>query len=88
MVKISGGGRNMRRIKAHFDYISRNGDVELENENGEVFSGRDDLLELRDLWANSRYQIPEDEERRREAFNIILSIPIQVTRYGCIIAGI
>lgn len=75
MVKISGGGRNIRRIKAHFDYISRNGDVDLENENGEIFSGRDDLLELRDMWANSRYCISDDEERRREAFNIILSMP-------------
>lgn len=75
MVKITGGGRNMRRIKAHFDYISRNGDVELENESGEVFSGREDLLELRDMWANSRYRISDDDEKRREAFNIILSMP-------------
>ena len=35
MVKISGGGKNMKHIKAHMDYISRNGDVEIEDENGD-----------------------------------------------------
>ena len=75
MVKITGGGRNMKRIKAHFDYISRNGDVELENENGDIFRGWEEVKELRDIWANTRYRISEDEEKRREAFNIILSMP-------------
>lgn len=75
MVKVTGGGRNMKRIKAHFDYISRNGDVKLENENGDIYHGREDVKELRDMWANSRYRISDDEEKRREAFNIILSMP-------------
>jgi MobA/VirD2-like, nuclease domain len=75
MVKVTGGGRNMKRIKAHFDYVSRNGDVGLENENGDIFHGRADVKDLRDIWANTRYGIPEDEEKRREAFNIILSMP-------------
>ncbi|MBS0511033.1 MAG: hypothetical protein JSR42_07600 [Proteobacteria bacterium] len=35
MVKISGGGKGMRQIGAHLDYISRNGKVTLENDAGE-----------------------------------------------------
>ena len=41
MVKVSGGGKGMRSIKAHMDYISRNGDVVLENENGELIDGKE-----------------------------------------------
>lgn len=66
---------NMGAIKAHFDYISRNGDVELEDENGAVFRGSDDVYEVRDAWAKGKIGIPLTNGRRREAFNIILSMP-------------
>jgi hypothetical protein len=75
MVKITGGGKNIGRIKAHFDYISRNGKVELENEEGDILSGRDDVRDLRDEWAMGRGGIPKEGELRREAYNIILSMP-------------
>ncbi|MBN3780474.1 relaxase/mobilization nuclease domain-containing protein [Burkholderia sp. Ac-20345] len=83
MVKISGGGRSMKSIGAHMDYISRNGQVELENEAGEIIKGRDDVAEIKREWSVSGYGI-RDEERRnaagksvgaREAFNIVLSMP-------------
>jgi hypothetical protein len=75
MVKITGGGKNMARIKAHFDYISRNGEVELEDEIGARFIGKEDVRDARDAWAMGRGGIPNEGERRREAFNIILSMP-------------
>lgn len=75
MVKISGGGKNMGQIKAHLDYISRNGEVELEDENGAILRGVDDVREVRDAWAKGKIGIPKEGERRREAFNIILSMP-------------
>ncbi len=74
MVKVSGGGKGMRAIKAHMDYISRNGDVALENENGEVIAGKEAVRDLRDEWKNSLYGIPE-ESGKKEAFNIVLSMP-------------
>ena len=39
MVKITGFGKGAGHVKAHLDYISRNGKVELENDRGEVLSG-------------------------------------------------
>lgn len=75
MVKISGGGKNMGQIKAHLDYISRNGEVELEDENGAILRGVDDVREVRDAWAKGKIGIPQEGERRREAFNIVLSMP-------------
>lgn len=75
MVKISGGGKNMRQIKAHMDYISRNGAVELEDENGQTYQGKEDVRDVRDAWAKGKIGIPYEGEKRKEAFNIILSMP-------------
>lgn len=80
MVKISGGGKNMQHIKAHMDYISRindksKDDVELEDEQGNIYLGKDDIDEVRDIWAKGKIPIPEQGERRKEAFNIVLSMP-------------
>ena len=42
MVKISGSPTGMRQIRAHLDYISRNGELELEGQDGERFVGREE----------------------------------------------
>lgn len=73
MVKISGGGKDMRSIKAHMDYISRNGEVALEDEQGRVHLGMEDVRDVRDDWRGGG--IPYEEGKRREAFNIVLSMP-------------
>jgi len=75
MVKISGGGKDMRRIKSHMDYISRNGEIELEDENGMTYRGKDEVRDVRDAWAKGRIGIPYESDKRREAFNIVLSMP-------------
>ncbi|MDI7776564.1 hypothetical protein [Asticcacaulis sp. EMRT-3] len=74
MVKISGGGNGMNQIKAHFDYISRNGQIALENQDGQIVEGRGEIDHLRDDWQTSGYRI-KDETTTREAFNIVLSMP-------------
>ena len=40
MVKVTGGGRGMKAIAAHFRYISKNGRLEIEDERGQVSRGR------------------------------------------------
>lgn len=75
MVKISGSGKNMGQVKAHLDYIGRNGDVELEDERGNIYKGSDEIAELRDMWENSGYKIPSGGKEKRETFNIVLSMP-------------
>lgn len=74
MVRISGGGKGMRHIRAHLDYISRNGQLELEDQNGERFNGRGDVAELAQAWQLGGIPVAEVSDRR-EAFNIILSMP-------------
>ena len=73
MVKISGGGKDMRGIKAHFDYISRNGQVEIEDEQGRIHQGKEEVRDVRDDWKGGG--IPYESGTKREAFNIVLSMP-------------
>ena len=75
MVKITGGGKNMKHIEASIEYISRDGEIEIEDENGDLHKGLDGVKDVRDAWARGRIGIPEEGQKRKEAFNIILSMP-------------
>lgn len=77
MVKVTGGGRSMAAIAAHFRYISKNGRLEIEDQRGESMQGKHSLHHLADEWRMGGARIPEDAEpgQRREAFNIMLSMP-------------
>jgi hypothetical protein len=77
MVKVTGGGRGMKAIAAHFRYISKNGRLEIEDQRGETMRGKDTLSDLADEWRFGGSLIPDDAEpgHRREAFNIMLSMP-------------
>jgi hypothetical protein len=77
MVKVTGGGRGMKAITAHFRYISKNGKLVIEDQRGEAMQGRDTLRDLADEWQFGGSRIPEVAEpgHRREAFNLMLSMP-------------
>ncbi len=83
MVKITGGGRGMTAIQAHMRYISRQGKeivggrgetLEMEDELGRKLKGKDAIKELAEDWRLAGTYI-NDDSRRKEAFNIILSMP-------------
>jgi hypothetical protein len=74
MVKVTGGGRGMKAIAAHLRYISKNGRLEIEDERGQTMRGKDSLRELTEDWRFGGSLI-EDVSNRREAFNIMLSMP-------------
>jgi hypothetical protein len=74
MVKVTGGGRGMQAIAAHFRYISKNGQLDMEDDRGETMQGRDSVHALTEDWRFSGTQI-EEVGFRREAFNIMLSMP-------------
>ena len=74
MVKVTGGGRGMKAIAAHFRHISKNGRLDIEDERGETMRGKDTLPELAGDWRFGGTLI-DDVGDRREAFNIMLSMP-------------
>jgi hypothetical protein len=75
MVKITGGGRGMAAIAAHFRYISKSGRLPIEDDRGLEREGKEALRDLVDQWRLGGSRIPEISERR-EAFNIMLSMPV------------
>lgn len=77
MVKITnrkGAQNGMGAIRAHLDYISRNGQVELEDQDGNRLSGRLEVHDLARMWRSAGRGIAETSTRR-EAFNVMLSMP-------------
>jgi len=74
MVKVTGGGRGMKAIAAHFRYISKNGQLEMEDERGQTARGKDAVRELAEDWRLGGSLIADTSDRR-EAFNIMLSMP-------------
>jgi hypothetical protein len=73
MVKVTGGGRGMAAIVAHFRYISRNGRLDSEDDRGVVEHGKDVVHDLERQWQFGGAYI-EDVGHRREAFNVMLSM--------------
>jgi hypothetical protein len=77
MVKITnrpGGKRGMKAIRDHLRYISRNGSVEIEDQDSQIIAGTDAIRDLADEWCRSGWGIPE-VSRHRESFNVMLSMP-------------
>ena len=74
MIKVTGGGRGMGAIAAHFRYICKNGQLRIEDDRGVVREGKEAMHDLVEQWRVSGSLIPETSHRR-EAFNIMLSMP-------------
>jgi hypothetical protein len=84
MVKVSGGGTTTGKVAAHFQYISRQGELEIETDEGERHKGKDVpdwlvddwLLELDgyvDQWQVLTRGGPT--ARPKLVHNIVLSMP-------------
>ncbi len=65
MVKISGAGNGMRQVRVHLDYISRNGQLSLQNENGELIEGKAAMQDLANEWRYGLYGLPEEGRHGR-----------------------
>ncbi len=74
MVKVTGGGRGMGAIAAHFRYISKAGRLAFEDDRGVVREGREALHDLAEQWRYGGSLIGETSPRR-EALNLMLSMP-------------
>jgi hypothetical protein len=74
MVRVTGGGRGIAAIAAHFRYISKQGRLPIEDDRGVVHEGKEGVHDLVEQWRHAGARIAERSERR-EAFNIMLSMP-------------
>lgn len=75
MVKITGRTKSVEHLKSHFEYITRNGELAGETEQGALLVGRVGLKDLQSRWADDAAL---DNRRRRDgslSVNVILSMP-------------
>ena len=75
MVKITGRTRGVAHLKSHLAYITRNGELDAETEQGATLAGRSGLKDLQQRWEDDAGL---DGKRRRDgslSTNIILSMP-------------
>ncbi|GAA0034018.1 MULTISPECIES: relaxase/mobilization nuclease domain-containing protein [Bradyrhizobium] len=75
MVKITGRTKGVAHLKSHLAYITRNGDLDAETEQGATLAGRSGLKDLQQRWEDDAAL---DDKRRRDgslSVNIILSMP-------------
>lgn len=81
MVKITskkGAGQGMLAIINHLSYISRNGKLELETDQGEILDGKGDLKAFLIDWqtgSNGSAISNEGVTGKRDAINIMFSMP-------------
>jgi hypothetical protein len=75
LVKISGFTKGADHLKAHMSYISRNGKVDLEDQNGAVHEG---IAAVDTLWESWNAEISMGNSGRgnqRDTVKIVLSMP-------------
>ncbi|MBU3602277.1 relaxase/mobilization nuclease domain-containing protein [Polynucleobacter sp. AM-25C3] len=79
MLKVTSkkeAGKGMKQIGNHLDYISRNGKVELETDQGEIIGTKPGIKALQEEWKQgiTGKPLPEKSEHRL-AINFMLSMP-------------
>ncbi len=72
MIKISGHCKNLTHIQAHFDYISRNGKLDIEDEQGQIYQDTDALHLIAKEWCSDT---ASNKKNARHTTHIILSMP-------------
>src|SRR5271168_3360610 len=83
MVKVSGGANTVQGVAAHFKYIGRRGELEIETDDGDRLMGKDVTAQLIDDWdldldaVRDNWDSMERGGRRNPKLvhNIILSMP-------------
>lgn len=76
MVKVTGRTRDAAHLRAHLDYISRNGQLELEGADGTLIVRRRDMADLADDWSATAAL--GNKPRRKDSplsRSVILSMP-------------
>ena len=74
MVKITGFAKGAAHVKAHLTYISRHGEIEIENDRGEVFKGKDEVKDFFKDWEGD-INSGRRHKNQRDTMHVVLSMP-------------
>lgn len=74
MVKVTGFGKGAGHVKAHLDYITRNGKLDMENDRGEVFTGKEEVKAFFKDWEKD-FGDGKRHKNQRDTMHMVLSMP-------------
>lgn len=75
VIKISGSSKGVNKAQAHANYIGRNGDVELEDQDCNIYKGKEEQKNLLGAWQAQGMHDKHETGSRREAFHFVFSMP-------------
>lgn len=75
VVKISGSSKGVNKAQAHADYIGRNGKVEIEDQDGNKYNGKNEQKDLLGAWGAMGMHDKHETGSRKEAFHFVFSMP-------------
>ncbi len=74
VVKLVRAPKGMKGISNNLTYISRDGQLEIEDQDGQVIQGKEAVADLKDEWRDGGMPIAADSTMR-DAFHLVLSMP-------------
>jgi len=75
MVKVTGRTRDPGHLHAHLDYISRNGQQDLETRDGAILAGRAEVRDLAEGWSADQLADPRTRGGAPFSHSLVLSMP-------------
>ena len=81
VVKLVKAPKGMKGISNNLTYISRDGQLEIEDQDGQVIHGKDAVADLKTEWRDGGMPIAADS-RMRDAFHLVLSMPTRTDPLG------
>ncbi len=74
MVKLVRAPKGMKGISNNLTYISRDGQLDIEDQDGQVIQGKESVADLKAEWRDGGMPIAPDSTMR-DAFHLVLSMP-------------
>ena len=95
VIKVSGGGTSSGAVAAHFKYIDRRGELDIETDDGDRLHGKNVALDLVEDWGldaaaaetQSPYSGRPGQKPEKLVHNIILSMPAGTPPAGLLAAS-
>ena len=75
MVKVTGFTHDFKHFKTHLNYITRNATLELEDEQGSIYSASEDIHHLVHYWQAHHSDSKTHADKTRCTANLVLSMP-------------
>ncbi len=81
VVKLVRAPKGMKGISNNLTYISRDGQLEIEDQDGQVIQGKEAVADLKAEWRDGGMPIAADSTMR-DAFHLVLSMPTRTDPFS------